>query len=64
MDSETMGKAKKEAERFLAKVRDVGVQRWKSGKRSGVFFMTGCIETGALRRCSMDLTRALADLRR
>jgi hypothetical protein len=30
----------------------------------GLTQLTGCKETGALRRASMDLTRALAELRR
>jgi len=29
-----------------------------------LFALNGCLETGAVRRASLDLTRALADLRR
>jgi hypothetical protein len=49
----------KEAHRFLDKARAV-VQRVDENETA--FY--GCKETAALRRASLDLTRALADLRR
>ena len=46
-----------EAERFIAKAKLARVKVFE-----GRIF--GCKETGACRRSSMDLTRALADIRR
>lgn len=51
--------ARKEAERFIVAAKEV--ERFTKENRM-LFY--GSPATGALRRASMDLTRALADLRR
>lgn len=48
-----------EAERFLQKANEL---RRNRGAPSGHFY--GSKESGSVKRSSMDLTRALADLRR
>ncbi len=57
VNSKTVDAAVVEAKRFLARVAD-----YKANPPHYEF--AGNKETGALRRASMDLTRALADLRR
>ena len=59
MNSQKLANAKREAKRFLA---CVALVEERAMERQEPFF--GSKETGALRRASMDLTRALADLRR
>ena len=59
MNIETMVKADEEAVRFRKAVEAL---RLKMASDSYAFM--GCPESGALRRASMDLTRALATLRR
>ena len=49
-------KAKADAIRFLAKVNEL--------ERSDHDFITGTKHTSAVKRASMDLTRALAELRK
>jgi len=56
MNAETLAIAKREAKRFLAALEKVA--------REESSFYVGTRATGELRRASMDLTRALADLRR
>ena len=63
-DKERMAKIDKaasEAKRFLAAVKDLK-ERAREDAFINVFW--GCKESGALRRASLDLTRALADMRR
>lgn len=50
-----------EAERFLTAAKALMARRKKDEWLSD---WQGCRESGACRRASMDLTRALADLRR
>jgi hypothetical protein len=50
-----------EVRRFLGACDDAK-ERLKKDKM--LYFITGCRESGALRRASLDLTRALADLRK
>ena len=52
--------AMKEAERFLVKA-EVACHSLRTDKFA---YMSGTKETGACRRASMDLTRALAELRK
>lgn len=69
MNRDTLKVAIAEAERFLARAKAIPepVERVKSWDASGDTFLDDSIEpkdSGAVRRSSMDLTRALADLRR
>jgi hypothetical protein len=56
---ETLKKAKEEAERFLERLT-----AYQSKVQNDSWAQYGCAESGALKRSSMDLTRALAELRR
>lgn len=60
MNTDNLKVAIREAERFLAAANRL---REKEGSRSGQFIW-GSLESGACRRASMDLTRALANLRK
>ena len=51
--------ARRDAERFCAKARNV-----EALAKDNPMLFFGSRETGMLRRASMDLTRSLADLRR
>lgn len=65
MNAQSVQDAMEAATTFLKKAENVldEVERRKGDKGySSVFY--GSKETGALRRASMDLTRALADLRK
>lgn len=56
--------AKSEAERFLRAV-DEFEQRYENDERFKDYMgITGFKETAAVKRASLDLTRALADLRK
>lgn len=57
MDAKKIAIAAEEAKRFLKRVRDLD-------ENPPQYEFVGTKETGALRRASMDLTRALADMRR
>lgn len=59
MDGNKMQRASKEALRFLDAVRQMQAA---SIRDANAWY--GSRESGALRRASLDLTRALADLRR
>ncbi|CAB4145905.1 hypothetical protein UFOVP1204_44 [uncultured Caudovirales phage] len=59
MDRRTIGKAIKEANRFLEIAAEVERQL-----KDREHFIVGTKNSGALRRASMDLTRALAEMRR
>jgi hypothetical protein len=58
MTLEGIAKARREAERFLAATAEVE----RAGRANPMLFY-GSPSTAALRRASMDLTRALADMR-
>ena len=67
MNANTMAKAKREANRFLdavAAVDQAQAELDANWPAAGYTIFSGSRETGALRRVSMDLTRALAELRR
>ena len=59
MNIENLNEAINEAERFLEKAK---VVREKVKVDNYVFY--GCKQTGALKRASMDLSRALSKIRR
>lgn len=63
MSPETIAKAKAEAKRFLDQVRVLETYKDYKGQHHFEFYSMPR-QTGAVRRASMDLTRALADLRR
>jgi len=60
MDLYTVQRADEECDRFANAVGDL-LRRVKLSK---IDWKKGCRETAAVRRASMDLSRALADLRR
>lgn len=69
MNIDTVNTAIQEAERFLERAkRTLDAHKAEEKSRGLVpsrsYLRAGPRETGALRRASMDLTRALADLRR
>ena len=72
MDTKKLNVAIEEAERFLGKAKELRFliteddKKWKEAKAKGEHYWTGSNpkESGAVRRASMDLTRALANLRR
>lgn len=52
-------KSKEEAQKFLSILKEVEEDQFRKGKTS----TTASKETGALKRSSMDLTRALSEMR-
>jgi hypothetical protein len=66
LKKQNIDEAKKEAKRFLAKVEDF--ELWLKAERKLFVvdnnFTGGNKTTGALKRASMDLTRALAQMRK
>jgi hypothetical protein len=65
MTTEFINKAVSEAKRFIAAAKareEAQKETWGSG--DNVYHVTAPRECGALRRTSMDLTRALAVMRR
>jgi hypothetical protein len=60
MNRATLQAAMDEATRFLIKASELK-RRWEEDEMSA---LTGCRESGAARRASLDLTRALAELRK
>lgn len=64
IDENTVRTAKAEAKRFLERVKALEERSRKDATAINYLGFCGCSETGAVRRASMDLTRALADLRR
>jgi uncharacterized protein YqfA (UPF0365 family) len=68
MDDKTIATAKAEARRFLAAAAaletELDHQKQEAASRSFPVYINAPKYSGALRRASMDLTRALADLRR
>ncbi len=59
MDMHKVSKVEVEARRLLERVKQV-----KERSKEGNFIFYGCRETASLRRQSMELTNALADLRK
>lgn len=69
MNIEKLEIAVEEAERFLEKCKKLGVRIAEERRHKEIYKyslnpFSGCIESGAVRRSSMDLSRALADLRK
>ena len=60
MTTDTLAAAIQEAERFLAAARRL---QQREGTKPGQLIW-GSMDSGSCRRASMDLTRALADLRK
>ena len=60
MTDEKIAKVIAEAERFIASAKTLQRRRQKADLYEG----QGCRESGSCRRASLDLTRALADLRK
>ena len=60
MKTEHIDAAVAEARRFIAKAEALKARR----EKNDLYDFQGCRESGAVRRASLDLTRALADLRR
>lgn len=60
MRHEHIDAAVAEAKRFIAKADALKARR----KKADLYDFQPCKESGAVRRASIDLTRALADLRR
>ena len=61
MKRQRIQEAEAEAERFLSRIADLMDKAKEVGDLSAIEF--GSPESGALRRASMDLTRALARMR-
>jgi len=61
MNRQRIQEAEAEAERFLARVADLLARAQEDGDFTAI--ECGSPESGALRRASMDLTRALARMR-
>ena len=57
MNYDTLTKAEAEAKRFLAKCKEIRIGKDLDG-------ITGSKRVSAVKRASLDLTRALADMRR
>jgi hypothetical protein len=69
MNTDTVSTAKAEAKRFLSVVKaleeEIARQKLQNEITGGRYsYISTPKQSGALRRASMDLTRALADLRR
>jgi hypothetical protein len=60
MTQDKIDEAVAEAKRFIAKAEALKARR----KAGDLYVFQGCRESGAVRRASLDLTRALADLRK
>lgn len=58
-----MLKAKDEAKRFIAAVEAMENRLANDSYARSFAYITGCRESAQVRRSSMDLTRALADMR-
>jgi len=65
MDKGKLESAIAEAERFLARAKPtLGGYQWEDWPAGGGWFHSQSSDTAATKRASMDLTRALADLRK
>jgi hypothetical protein len=60
MNADTLRAAKLAARKFLALAQEAD-QAWKNDK---YFFISGTKLSGSLRRASMELTRALTEMRK
>ena len=60
MNKDTLNEAIQEAERYLKKAK----RAQKASEVNKYFYITGCVESAACRRASMDLSRALSNMRR
>lgn len=63
MTEKTLVQAIMEGDRFLERAKSALFEMQKHKKVQG-YYLTGTKKTAAARRASMDLTRALAELRR
>ena len=63
MKIERLKEAIVEAKRFIKKANDVS-NIWANGNLCKSLVETGCKETAACKRASMDLSRALSELRK
>jgi len=61
MNKSNIKEARDQAKRFIDTCNDA---IWRLDKDGYDFFIVGVAESGACRRASMDLTRALAKLRK
>lgn len=64
MKSEAITEAERLARRFLECAKDERKARFTYERNGYTFHSTSPKHTGALRRASMDLTRALAEMRK
>ena len=64
MTMDTIKKAEDAAHRFLAAADAIRVRLAQDADFNELYGIVGYKETGALRRSSMDLTRALAEMRK
>lgn len=64
MKMATILDAEREAERFLSRVEDLKDAIARDENTARFWDMTGCPESSAVRRSSMDLTRSLANMRK
>jgi hypothetical protein len=63
LNKETIIEAENEVKRFLQRLKELKeTEEYKA--ESSRYSISGCTESGAVRRASMDLTRALAKLRK
>lgn len=64
MTRDKIGDAIHEADRFLKMARKARDRLRDEGNQANLLLITGCKEIAAMKRASMDLTRALSELRR
>lgn len=64
MDVERLENAVKEAQRFLGKVRELRDNALHASQTLGKWYIDTGKYTGAVKRSSLDLTMALAELRK
>lgn len=64
MDVDRLENAAKEAQRFLGKVRELRDNALHYSQSLGEQYIDPGKHTGAVKRASLDLTRALAELRK
>jgi len=64
MTKKTLRLARQEARRFVEKVKVLEARMEDDHSESEQLLWIGSKESGAVRRSSMDLTRALSDLRK
>lgn len=65
MNRQTLGEVEREVHRFMARIAEVKDELKREQEPIGrTWPITGTAATGALRRASMDLTRALAEMRK